>query len=79
MVGGALFPLPIVIVLAILGKAHEIAIAIVTPLIKLAHVDALSSSIATSLLAVLMIVAVCFAAGLYAKTPRGKRESFLLS
>lgn len=73
VMGGALFLVPIVIVLAIVEKAHEMTTAMVTPLITLAHVEALFSPIAIGLLAVVIIVAVCFAAGLYAKTPQAKR------
>lgn len=66
IVGGVLFLVPIVVLLAILGKAHGISIKIVQPLAD-------AGLGAPRLLAVLFVVVFCFAAGLFARTRVARR------
>ena len=66
IVGGVLFMVPIIVLLAILGKAHGISMKIVQPL-----ADAGFGT--PRLLAVLFIVVFCFAAGLFARTKVARR------
>ena len=84
VVGGALFLVPLVVLLAILGKAHEffqkMAIAITAALPP----NVVASIPAPRIVAIVAIVLFCFLAGLYARTDLAKRsiawlESVLLS
>lgn len=75
VVGGALFLVPIIVILAILGRAHQISAGIVTPLLRLVSVEALSGPVAIRLFAVALIVLFCFLAGLYARTSAAKKSS----
>jgi uncharacterized membrane protein len=75
LVGGALFLVPMIVLLAILGKAQQIASKIVTPLSKLIPVEALAGEVGIRILAVLLIVLVCFLAGVLAKKRSVKTAS----
>lgn len=61
-----MFLVPIVALLAILGKAHEISLRIVTPL-------AAAGAGSPRLLAIVLIVTFCFAAGLFARAAVARR------
>jgi len=73
--GGALFLVPMIVLLAILGKAHQIASKLVTPLSKLIAVEALAGDVAIRILAILLILLVCFLAGVIARTHRARSAS----
>lgn len=66
IVGGILFMVPIIVLLAVLGKAHQLSMKIVQPLAD-------AGLGAPRLLAVLFIVLFCFAAGLFSRTPIARR------
>jgi uncharacterized membrane protein len=71
--GGILFLLPLVLVIMMLGKAHQIMVKISGPLAsKLPdHFLGLDGS---GILAVVLLVLVCFIAGLLIRSPRLKKQ-----
>lgn len=71
IVGGVMFLVPIVVIVAILGKAHQLSIKIVTPLAE-AGVGA------PRLLAIVLIVLFCTLSGLFARTRAARRTSDFL-
>ncbi len=75
LVGGALFLVPVVIGLAILGKAHQLAMKIVTPLLENFPVAALSYPVAIRLAGVVFLILVCFLAGLLAGRHKARKAT----
>ena len=77
LIGGLLFLLPAVIVIAILRQALSIARQIAAPLAaRLAPgTTSLAGMPILTLVAVLLLVVVCLAAGLFARTAAGKKVS----
>jgi len=84
VVGGVVFLVPIVVLLAIIGKAFGLVHRAMAPLARLVPVQAVAGIPTPRLLAAAAIVLFCFLAGLFARTKAAKRsvawlESALLS
>jgi len=84
VVGGVLFLVPIVVLLAILGKAHELSQKLTAPLARALPEEAIAGIPLPKILAIVALVLFCFLAGLFAKTTPAKRmvrwlESAILS
>jgi uncharacterized membrane protein len=82
--GGALFLAPFVILLIVLGKALELTRALINPLAEWLPFESLIGLEAPKIVAGLVLVLVCFVAGLLARTSHAKRlvswlETALLS
>jgi len=78
IIGGILFLLPVAIVLLVLGHALKLARRFTQPILKSLALDELGMIIGVSagtLLAVLILVLVSFAAGMLARTTLGTRVS----
>lgn len=73
VLGGILFLVPIIIFIAIIGKALQITNKLATPIAELLGVDAITGIAVAQLLAIGILVMICFIAGLAAKTPRAKK------
>jgi uncharacterized membrane protein len=73
IVGGALYLIPIVLVLLVLGKVHGMTVKLVSPLASELAVHDIGGVNAARLLAVVAIVLMCFAAGLFARTAVAQR------
>jgi uncharacterized membrane protein len=73
IVGGVLFLVPIIVLLAILGKAHALASRIVKPLAERIPYESMIGLSTPRLFAILLIVIFCFLAGLFAKTVLARR------
>jgi uncharacterized membrane protein len=71
-IGGLLFMIPIVVVAMILGKAFKIMMLVAVPLDKLIPIESIGGVALSNILAVLCTFAVCFLAGLVAKSKMGK-------
>jgi uncharacterized membrane protein len=83
LIGGILYLVPIIVLLAVIGKAHQIASKLVEPLAA-NFPEGLFGFGAVRLLAIVAIVLFCLLAGLFAKTNAAKRfgdwlESTVLS
>lgn len=84
ILGGALFLAPFVILVILLGKALEITRGAIRPIAERLPFESLIGLEAPKILAGLLLVVVCFVAGLFARTSRAKRlvgwlETALLS
>ena len=73
IIGGVLFLVPIVIFIAVIGKALEVTNKLATPLAALLPVDSIGDLAIVHLLALAILVLVCFLAGLAARTVVAKR------
>ena len=84
VLGGALFLVPFVILIIILGKALEIAKAIMSPVAKHLQIKSFIGLETPWLLGIIFLLLVCFLAGLIARAKAAKKilhwlESNLLS
>jgi uncharacterized membrane protein len=73
VIGGIVFLVPIVIVVAILGKAFDVMRRIAEPLAEWLPISNVADVILVNLLGGLLLVLLCFLAGLLARTDRAKR------
>jgi uncharacterized membrane protein len=78
------FLVPIVILVAVIGKALGLASKLATPLAGLLPIKSIVGLAAVELLAIIILILICFLAGLAAKTARARRfinslESNILS
>ncbi len=72
VLGGALFLVPFVILIIILGKAVQISRAIMLPLAERLPIKSVIGVELPLLLGVIILVLVCFLAGLFARTQTAK-------
>jgi len=75
IIGGALFLLPLILLLVLLGHALRLAAQVVQPLSDKLNLDHAAGIWAATILAVLLLIVVSFAAGIVARTPLGRRSS----
>ena len=73
LIGGLLFLVPIVALVAVLEKAHVVALKIVAPLAARLPVESVIGLDAPVLLAVALIVSFCLLTGLFARTALAQR------
>ena len=73
IIGGLIFLVPIIIVVAILGKAFELMILVAKPLSAWIPLDSIGGVALANILAVLAILLCCFIAGFIAKGTAAKR------
>jgi len=73
ILGGILFLVPIVIFLAVIGKALELSNLIAGPLAERLFVESVGGFAVVQVLAVVILIAVCFVAGLAARTTTAKK------
>ena len=83
ILGGILFLVPIVILIAIIGNALELSNIIAVPLAERVIVDSASDFMVVHVIALAILLLFCFAAGLAAKTsvarkPVGRLETKFL-
>jgi len=68
IVGGALYLIPIVLILIVLGKLHGMTTKVVAPLAQELELHDIGGVNAARLLAIVAVVLLCFLAGLFART-----------
>ena len=73
VLGGILFLVPIVAFIVIFGRALQFTHKIAAPIAGLLGVDTIAGIAVTELIAIVILVLVCFLAGLTAKRPRVKQ------
>jgi uncharacterized membrane protein len=71
--GGVWFLFPLVVLIVVIGKAHEITIKIVAPLADLIPVHSILGVGLARVLAVVALVFFCFLAGLLSKTKMARK------
>ncbi len=72
VIGGALFLLPIFVVLLVLGKVFGLMGALTEPLVNVMGVKTVGGIAASSLLTAFGVILAAFLAGLFARTPAGQ-------
>jgi len=74
LVGGLLFLLPLVVVVLIIGKAFQISMMVAKPLGALIPIDSVGGVALVNILAALVILVLCYLAGLLARVSGVKRK-----
>lgn len=69
ILGGIIFLIPIVLFIAIFGKAIKITGKLAIPIAGLMGFDAFAGMVVSEIVAVAILVLICFLAGMAAKTP----------
>ncbi len=73
VLGGILFLVPIVIFAAIIGKALQLVDKVATPIAKIMPMESIGGLAMVQLIALAILVLVCFIAGLAARTAGARR------
>lgn len=73
IVGGVLFLVPVIIVVVIVGKAIQIMKRVAEPLSTIAPIESVGDVAFVNLVGVLLVVVVCFVAGLVARSALASR------
>jgi uncharacterized membrane protein len=68
IVGGALYLVPVVLILLVLGKVHGVTIKLVAPMAEALQLQDVGGINLARLLGIVLIVVACFLAGLFART-----------
>ena len=74
MIGGIVFMVPIIIFIAIIGKAIKLTNKLAAPVSALIPVDAIGNIPVADLLALVIILLICFLAGLAAKSTLARKS-----
>jgi uncharacterized membrane protein len=74
VIGGLIFLIPFVIIVSVLGKAINTMIVVARPLEKMIPLESIGGIAVIHILAILLVVFVCFLAGMLAKSSAGKRS-----
>ena len=72
LIGGIFFLVPVVLLIIVLSKAHDIMLKIAQPLSDLIPLDKIGGVAIANILVVLLILLICLFAGLLATLPRFK-------
>jgi uncharacterized membrane protein len=73
IIGGVVFVIPFIIIVSLLLKAMKITMVIAAPLDSLIPVDTIGGIALANLLALALVIIICFLAGLAAKSLYAKR------
>lgn len=73
LIGGVLFLIPLVFLVAVIGKAFQVMKVIATPLGNLIPIDSLGGLAMVEILTVLVMILCCLVAGMLARSPWGKK------
>ena len=73
IVGGALYLVPIVVIVVVLGKLHAVTSKLIAPMTAALKLHDIGGINAARLLAIVAIVLLCFAAGLFARSSIARR------
>lgn len=68
ILGGVIFMVPIVVIAILLSKAYQISMVVAAPIDKLIPIHTVGGVALVNLLAIVLILAVCFLGGLLART-----------
>jgi len=74
MIGGIVFMVPIIIFIAIIGKAIKLTNKLAAPVSALIPVDGIGNIAVADLLALVIILLICFLAGLAAKSTLARKS-----
>ena len=77
-IGGLIFLIPVVIAAAVLGKAFKLVLVIAIPLGESIGVESVGGIAFVNIIAVFILLALCFLAGLFAKSVWGIKTFHML-
>lgn len=75
LIGGVVFLLPLIVVLVVVGHALQIAVQAVTPVVQAVPQARAGGIAVVTVAAVLLLVAMCYGAGVLARAALGRRLS----
>lgn len=75
LIGGLVFLLPLIVVLAVVGHALQIAVQAVTPLVQAFPQARVGGIAIATIAAVLLLLGLCYGAGLLARAALGRKLS----
>lgn len=73
LIGGAIFLVPVIVILFVLGKAISVMRHVTRPISEMLPFDNIAGLAVANLLALLGVALVCFCAGMLARGPRARR------
>jgi len=73
LAGGLLFLVPVIVIAIILNKAHQAAEVVMQPLAGLITKETIAGMDVAKLLAILLLVFLCFFAGIFARTSLARK------
>ena len=73
LIGGLIFLIPFVVIMTVLGKAVKIMMALADPISKIIPIESVAGIAFVNILAIVVLVFICFFAGLMARSKAGKR------
>lgn len=73
VIGGLLFLFPLVIVTVVVGKAFSVMLRLTRPIGRLLPIDSVADVATIDIVAIVALLAGCFAAGFVAQSPLGRR------
>ena len=84
VIGGILFLIPMVVVVVVANKAYDLMLAVAKPIAKFLPIDTIAGVAIVNVIAVVIVVALCFLFGLLAQTGPAQRvvqrvDAFLLN
>ena len=74
VIGGIVFMVPIIIFIAIIGKAIELTNKLAAPVSAIIPVDSIGNIAVANLLALVIVLLICFLAGLAAKSTLARKS-----
>ena len=78
LIGGVVFLLPVVIVVVVVGEALSLMMAVAEPMADVLPIESLGGVAMANIVATLLVLLVCFAAGLVARTGSAQRFARVL-
>lgn len=74
LIGGLIFLIPFVIIFVVIAKAIKIMVGLAKPISKIVPIESFAGIAIIDILAILLIVVLCFLAGLVARSSIGKNS-----
>lgn len=75
LIGGAVFLIPLVLVVAVVGKAFQIMKVVATPVSNLIPIESFAGLAFAQIVTAVIMLLSCLVAGLLARSPRGHKVS----
>lgn len=73
LIGGLIFLIPFVVITAVLGKAVKLMISLADPISKVIPIESVAGVAIVNIVAITVLIFICFFAGLLARSKAGKR------
>ena len=73
LIGGLIFLIPFVVIMAVLGKAVKLMASLAVPISKIIPIESVAGVAIVNIVAIVVLIFICFFAGLMARSQAGKR------